>query len=230
MTPVAIRGLGTYLPGRPITSAQLGEQYGPFVAAISEELGVSVRHWCVDPETGEPHEDNVSVAAEAARRALREAGIEAAELDLIIVATVSADYLFPGPAPFVQERLGARAASVIDLRAGCFGLAQGLAIAQQFLASGTAQRVLVVGSEVLSPLLHAALRDADRFSPRQRTNLRVTASLFGDAAGAMVLTPGRPGERNLITSCQTYSVGWDRPPGIWSGSAASRCRCSIAKT
>lgn len=214
--PMAVHGLGVHLPGPPTTNEEICQRYGPFVSVISEEMGVDRRHWSADPETGLAREDNATISTRAAQAALAEAGTAGADVDLIVVATVSADYMFPGPAAFVQDRLGAARAEVIDLRAGCFGMAQGLRIAQQYLAAGAAERVLLVGSEVLSPLLHVALRDPKQFRPRQRAMLRVTAALFGDGAGAMVLGRDDGGAgRSRILSCRTHSVGCGRAPGIY---------------
>lgn len=214
MMPITIRGLGCHLPEERVTNADIAARYGPFVAALSEEMGVASRHWSVDPATGAPREDNAAIAHAAARRALDQAGASAEDLDLIIVATVTPDYMLPGPAAFVQDRLGATRAAVLDLRTGCFGLAQAVAVAQRFLQDDGCRTVLAVGSEVFSPLMHAALRDADRFRPRQRTMLRVTAALFGDGAGAMVLTRSAPGDGRRVLDCALHSIGCGRPPGI----------------
>lgn len=212
---MAVHGLGIHLPEAPTTNEDICRRYGSFVATISEEMGVDRRHWSADPKTGLPREDNATISTRAAEAALAEAGMAGADIDLIVVATVSADYMFPGPAGFVQDRIGAGRAEVIDLRAGCFGMAQGLRMAQQYLAAGASERVLVVGSEVLSPLLHVALRYPEQFRPRQRAMLRVTAALFGDGAGAMVLGRSDAIGESCILSCRTHSVGCGRTPGIY---------------
>jgi len=216
MTPIAIRGLGCHLPGEAVGNDDVAARYGSFVAALSEEMGVRSRHWSVDPASGVVREDNATAAAAAARRALAAAGVAPEEIDLVVVATVTPDYMLPGPAAFVQERLGATHATVLDLRTGCFGLAQAIAVAERFLADDRCRTVLAIGSEVFSPLMHAALQEADRFRPRQRTMLRVTAALFGDAAGAMVLGRARAGDARRIVDCRLHSIGCGRPPGILS--------------
>jgi 3-oxoacyl-[acyl-carrier-protein] synthase-3 len=104
---------------------------------------------------------------------------------------------------------------VIDLRTGCFGMAQSVSIAQRFLWAEDCEHVLVVGSELFSPLLYGALSNRSRFRPRQRTMLEVTTALFGDAAGALVL--GRAGAQPAglrILDCRTHSIGVGRRPGM----------------
>jgi 3-oxoacyl-[acyl-carrier-protein] synthase-3 len=216
MKPMTIRGLGTYLPGESFSNQDIERWYGPFVAALSEEMGVESRHWSVDPDTGTLREENAAAASRAAERALDDAGMRASDVDLIILATVTPDFMLPGPAAFVQERLGANRATVIDLRAGCFGMAQAVAIAAQFLESESCDNVLVIGSELFSPLMHAALRNAERFRPRQRTMMRVTAALFGDGAGAMVVARASSSDPDRVVECRTHSIGCGRPPGIVS--------------
>jgi 3-oxoacyl-[acyl-carrier-protein] synthase-3 len=214
MTRIAIRGLGTYVPDTTLSNAALETLYGPFVSAVSEQMGIRQRHWSVDPATGVLCEDNAALASQAARRALDDAAILPTDIDLIVLATSTPDYMAPGPAAFVQDRLGAINATVLDLRAGCFGLAQGVSIAQQYLRSGACTNVLVIGSELFSPLLHAALGHIDKFRPRQRTLLYVTAALFGDGAGAMVLARASADTDTQVLDCQTYSIGHGRPPGL----------------
>ncbi|MGI9951087.1 beta-ketoacyl-ACP synthase III [Moorellaceae bacterium AZ2] len=121
---------------------------------------------------------DLSVAA--AQEALASAGVAPEEIDLIIVGTVTPDTLFPSTACLVQERLGAKRAAAFDLSAGCTGFIYALGVGQQFISTGTYEKVLVVGVDLLTKILNWEDRN--------------TCVLFGDGAGAVVLAPVPPGE------------------------------------
>jgi len=124
------------------------------------------------------------LSLKASERALESAGVRAEEIDLIIVATVTPDTLFPATACLVQDRLGARRAACFDLSAGCTGFLYGLGVAQQFVACGTYQKVLVVGVDVLTKIINWEDRS--------------TCVLFGDGAGAVVVAPV-PEEEGILS-------------------------------
>jgi 3-oxoacyl-[acyl-carrier-protein] synthase-3 len=136
------------------------------------------------------------LAVEAAHEALAAAGVEAADLDLIIVGTASPDMLFPATACLVQDRIGATRAGAFDLSAACSSWAYGVAMGHAAIASGTAESVLVIGSEVLS-------RITDWTD-------RATCVLFGDAAAAVVLRPCAPDEGFLA-----FHLGADGSGAQW---------------
>lgn len=162
-----IAGVGKYLPERILTNLDLERLVDTSDTWIQERTGVRERHLAAD------HESSSTMGVEAARQALDQAEIDAAELDLVIVATTTPDGMFPATASLVQDRLGARGAGAFDINAACVGFASALATGSQFIASGAYQRVLVVGSEVLSRIVD--WKD------------RGTCVLFGDGAGAVVL-------------------------------------------
>lgn len=124
------------------------------------------------------------LAVEASRTALESAGVDGADVDMVLVATATPDTFFPSTACLVQSRIGAKKAFAYDMAAGCSGFVYGLVIAEQFIAAGTIETALVLGAENLSKL--ADMTD------------RKTCVLFGDGAGAAVLRPSDPG-RGLLT-------------------------------
>lgn len=168
-------GLGTYLPERILTNAELESR--PELETSDEWIvkrtGIRERHLAA---AGEYTSDLATKAAEAC---LADAGVSAADLDLIVVATVTPDMLFPATACLVQRNLGARKAAAFDLLLGCTGWVSGLATAAQFVENGTYANVLVIGAETLS-------RITDWTD-------RTTCVLFGDGAGATLVAGGEPG-------------------------------------
>jgi 3-oxoacyl-[acyl-carrier-protein] synthase-3 len=167
-----ITGTGSFLPPRRLTNADLAAQLAGRGIETSDEwiverTGIRSRHFVDDGVNAS------DLAVEAARRALGAAGRQAAEIDLIIVATSTPDMIFPSTACIVQAKLGVAGAAAFDVQAVCSGFVYGLTVADSMIRSGAARRALVIGAEVFSRLL-----DFDD---------RTTCVLFGDGAGAVVL-------------------------------------------
>jgi 3-oxoacyl-[acyl-carrier-protein] synthase III len=174
-----ITGTGSYVPPRKLTNADLVAQLASQGVETSDEwiverTGIRARHF-VDAGVG-----SSDLALQACQSALKAAGREAQDIDLIIVATSTPDMVFPSTACILQNKLGARGGAAFDVQAVCSGFVYALSIADAMIRAGSAQRALVVGAEVFSRLLD--------FSDR------TTCVLFGDGAGAVVLeasdTPG----------------------------------------
>lgn len=168
-----IAGLGKYVPSRVLTNFDLERMVDTSDQWIRERTGVRERRLAADDET------TSTMGIRAAQEALQMAALEPAELDLIITATTTPDGLFPPVSSLIQEGLGAKRAGAMDINTTCVGFITGLAIASQFIATGTYERVLVVGAEVLSRIVDWTDRG--------------TCVLFGDGAGAMVLEAGARG-------------------------------------
>ena len=170
-----IVGVGSFLPGQPISNDDLVRRgVDTNDEWIVTRTGIRARH-IADEEV-----KSSDLALEASRRALLDAGIEAADLDLIIVATSTPDYIFPSTASLLQAKLGNAGAMAFDVQAVCSGFVYALTVADKFVRSGTHKKVLVVGAEVFSRILD--------------WNDRATCVLFGDGAGAVVLEASeRPG-------------------------------------
>ena len=174
-----ILGTGSYAPERILANADLEALVATTDQWIVQRTGIRERHIAADGET------TSDMAVVAARRALEHAGLAARDLDAIIVATISPDMPMPSCAAIVQAKLGARRAFAFDLSAACAGSLYGLTIADQFIRSGSARRILVIGAELLSRLVDWT----DRGS----------CVLFGDAAGAFVVGPTEE-DRGLLSA------------------------------
>lgn len=172
-TRAAVAGTGSYLPERVLSNADLSKLVDTTDEWIFERTGIRERRIVGD------NEGTTTMATEAARRACADAGIDPAELDLIIVATLSPDFLMPATACLVQHAIGAKSAGAFDIEAACSGFVFASSIANAFIASGTYENVLVIGAETLSRFVDYT----DRGS----------CILFGDGAGAVVYTARRDG-------------------------------------
>jgi 3-oxoacyl-[acyl-carrier-protein] synthase III len=168
-------GVGSYLPGAPVTNDDLvARGVDTSDEWIASRTGIRARHLAA---AGTLASDMGLIAAQ---RALTMAGVEANELDLIIVATSTPDFIFPSTACLLQGKLGNKGATAFDLQAVCAGFVYALSVADKFIRSGTHKKALVVGSEVFSRILDWQDRG--------------TCVLFGDGAGAVVLSADeRPG-------------------------------------
>ncbi len=166
LTHSTITGWGHYAPERVVTNDELAERIDTSDEWIQTRSGIRERH------IAGPDEHTSVMATRAAERALDRAGLAAADLDLILIATSSPDYLTPPVSSQVQDNLGARCGAM-TLAVGCTGFVYGLVTAHQFIAAGSARTVLVVGAELIS-------RNLDWED-------RTTCVLFGDGAGAVIL-------------------------------------------
>ena len=162
-----IAGTGSYLPEHTVTNDDLAKLVDTSDEWIESRTGIKTRRISVGENTSD-------LAYEAAKRALNNAGVEAAEIDLIICATITPDSFMPSTACMLQDRLGAVKAAAFDISAACSGMVYGMATAAAFIENGMYEKILVIGAETLSK----ALDWTDRS----------TCVLFGDGAGAVVLT------------------------------------------
>ena len=169
-TPIrraAIKSLATYVPPRLLTNADLEKMVDTSDEWIMQRTGIRQRH-IVDPGVA-----TSDLAREAALEAIRRAGLTPADIDLIIVGTVTPDMLFPSTACLVQDKIGATKAWGFDLSAACSAFTYALTVGSQMVAAGAAEHVLVIGADVMSSIIDYTDR--------------ATCVLFGDGAGAVVL-------------------------------------------
>ena len=206
---VSITGMGSYVPARILTNADLESMVETTDDWITSRTGIKERRLAA------PDETTSDMAAAAGRRALHNAGITPGEVDLIIVATLTPDMQFPSTACLVQHRLGAHRAAAFDIEAACSGFVYALDIASHFVASHTYNTVLVIGAEKMSSVVDWTDRN--------------TCVLFGDGAGAAVLQ-NRPNAHGLLTTCLGSDGGkaslLELPGG---GSACPATADSVAK-
>ena len=175
-----ITGYGSFAPAKRLTNDELAKMIDTSDEWITARTGIKVRHITTD------NESTAFLATEAAKKALSEANLDAGELELIIVATITPEMVFPSTASFVQRSLQAKKAWVFDLAAACSGFVYGLSIVQQFLESGRIKNALVIGAETLSKI----------------TNWgdRTSCILFGDGAGAVVVERSEDRRKGIIYS------------------------------
>lgn len=174
-----ITGTGSYLPPRRLTNAELAAELATRGVETSDEwiverTGIRARHFAA------PDVTSSDLGVEAAKNALQAAGLQASDIDLIIVATSTPDMVFPSAACILQNKLGIAGCAAFDVQAVCSGFVYALTVADAMIRTGSASKALVIGAEVFSRILD--------FSDR------TTCVLFGDGAGAVVLeasdTPG----------------------------------------
>lgn len=213
-----LTGFGASLPGREITNAELAPQLGVTPEWIESNSGIRARRWVA------PEQSASTLATEAVQAALRNAELNAAQLDYLIGATLSPDYQVPGIAPLVQRRLAdCRAIPALDIRQGCAAILYALQLAQGLLASSAAQHIACFGAEAQSKGLDIHPRSAE------------LSMLFGDGAGAFIAS-SEPNPHGLSLRLIDVLIGSDgnfaedlivRAPGsangaYWGGDELSR--------
>jgi 3-oxoacyl-[acyl-carrier-protein] synthase III len=173
-----ISSVGAYVPPRLLTNADLEKMVATNDQWIVERTGIRERH-LVDKGVA-----TSDLAVEAAKKCLAARGVEASEVEVIIVATVTPDMLFPATACLVQDKLGAKGAWGFDLSAACSGFPYALQVGAKLIESGMHKKVLVIGSDVMSSIIDYTDR--------------ATCVIFGDGAGAVLLEPCDEGEVGLV--------------------------------
>jgi len=176
--PTTIASLATYVPPRLLTNADLEKMVETTDEWILQRTGIRERH-IVDPGVA-----TSDLGKEAALRAIANAGLTPDQIELIVVGTVTPDMMFPSTACMLQHKIGAHHAWGFDLSAACSAFTYSLTTASQMVASGAHECALVVGADVMSSIID--YRD------------RATCVLFGDGAGAVVVTPAKPGDGAII--------------------------------
>jgi 3-oxoacyl-[acyl-carrier-protein] synthase III len=174
-----IKGTGSALPKRRVSNAELAAQVDTSDEWITERTGIKFRH------IAGPDETTATLAADAARIALEAAGMSAGDIDLIIVATATPDQTFPASATKVQHMLGCNGGVAFDVAAVCSGFLYAFSVAESMIRAGSAKNALVIGSETFSRILD--------------WEDRATCVLFGDGAGAVILS-GEVGTRGALAT------------------------------
>lgn len=185
-----IASVGSYIPARRVSNEELSKTVDTSDEWIRTHTGIGNRHIASDEETCS------YMATEAAKEVLEKAGMSKDDVDIIIVATITPDYRdFPATANLVQRNLGIGNIGSFDVKAACTGFVYGLELGRGLILAGTAKNILVIGVEKLSAITN--------------WNDRGTAVLFGDGAGAVVLTPRVKGEGIVDSVLRTDGTGYD---------------------
>ena len=190
-----IRGVGSYLPEKVLTNADLEKIVETSDEWIQQRVGIKQRHIAAEGQF------TSDLAVEAARRALDNAGLTPDDIDLIVVATTTPDYTFPAAATLVQMKLGIHHGMAFDIQAVCSGFVYAVATADSYMKNGLGTRALVIGAETFSRLLDWTDRS--------------TCVLFGDGAGAVVmekveLADGEPERGVLSNALRSDGHHWDK--------------------
>jgi len=173
-----ITGVAAYVPPRVVTNHDLEKIVDTTDDWIRTRTGIRERHYA------DPGVASSDLGTEAAKKLLASKGVSADQIELIVVATVTPDMLFPATACLIEDRLGAKNAWGFDLSAACSGFAYALTVGAQFVGAGTHKKVLVIGSDVMTSILD--FKD------------RATCVLFGDGAGAVLLEPATGDSEGII--------------------------------
>lgn len=200
----SILSVGAYVPERVLTNLDLEKMVDTTDEWITTRTGIKERRIAAEAEY------TSDLAAKAAQKAMARAGIQAEEIDLVIVATITPDMPFPATACLVQHKIGARKAAAFDVEAACSGFIYAMEIGQQFIMSRTYNTVLVIGAEKLSTIVDWKDRN--------------TCVLFGDGAGAAILQ-NRPNAHGLLTACM--GAEGDKAEMLCMPGGGSRCPASI---
>jgi 3-oxoacyl-[acyl-carrier-protein] synthase-3 len=179
-----IKGVGSYLPDNVIPNSHLETLMETTDEWIQERTGIKERRWVNDAA-----DTTASMGAKAAREAMKMAGLESSDIDFVIFATLSPDYYFPGSGVLVQRDLGLDTVGALDLRNQCSGFIYGLSVADQFIKTGMYKNILLIGSELHSGALE------------KTTNGRAVSVIFGDGAGAVILSAAEGDEKGILATC-----------------------------
>jgi 3-oxoacyl-[acyl-carrier-protein] synthase III len=182
-----ISGTGHYLPEKLLTNADLEKMVDTNDAWIVERTGMKVRHLAADGQ------NTTDLALIASQKALEAANLKPTDLDLIVFCTVSPDTLMPSAACVLQAKLGARKIMAFDLSAACSGFVYGISVADQFIRTGVYKNILVVGAEILHRYVNYKDRD--------------TCILFGDGAGACILSRAEENQDSTVMGQHFYADG-----------------------
>ena len=177
---VCVAGTGSYLPERVLTNEELSKRVDTSDEWIFSRTGIRARRIAAEGE----HTSHMASAA--ARKALEQAGIDASEIQLIIVATITPDTLTPATACYVQQQIGAKNAVAFDISAACSGFLYAMKISKRMIADGAYENALIIGAEKLSAFVN--------------WEDRMTCVLFGDGAGAAVLRRASPDEGSILAT------------------------------
>ncbi|QEU95747.1 3-oxoacyl-ACP synthase III family protein [Streptomyces kanamyceticus] len=207
---IRILSVGTALPGPLLDNAALARRFGMdelWQQWIDTFIGSSTRHLAVDLESGEVVSSLVDLGTAAARRALDNAGLEPGDIDVMVLGTAMPDQLMPTSVNMIADRLGINNVPTFQLQSGCTGAVQAMDLGRQLLLNG-GRHALVIGGEVCAKHYDLTL-DVKKMAPDELVNLL----LFGDAAGAAVLTSDDVPDTLSLRLLLNRLTGLGRPPG-----------------
>tara|TARA_Y100000782_G_C10189272_1_gene269371 strand:- start:4409 stop:5431 length:1023 start_codon:yes stop_codon:yes gene_type:complete len=190
MYSTKIAGAGFYVPDNVVTNDDLSKFMDTNDEWIKERTGIEERRWAIPGGEDKPS----TMGVKAARKAIENAGLTPDDIDYILFATLSPEYYFPGPGVTVQKELGIKEVGALDIRNQCSGFLYGLSVGDQFIKTGMYKNILLIGSELQSPLMDKTTRG------------RAVSVIFGDGAGAVVLQRSEEEGKGILTT-HTHAQG-----------------------
>jgi 3-oxoacyl-[acyl-carrier-protein] synthase-3 len=224
---VLLRAVGTALPGPPLTNARLARHFGTndqWVQWADTFIGTRTRHLSIDLDTGSVRTNLAGLGATAGGRALAAAGLEPAEIDVVVLATSTPDALVPATVTMVAEELGLNEVPAYQLQSGCSGAIQALELARRLLAGGAHRTALVLGGDMCAKHVDLAM-DITTLPPAEA----VSTLLFGDGVGAAVLSTAGDEETPQLVEAFVRLTGLGRAPAQvveWFGAAGNRANAA----
>ncbi|AQS35439.1 3-oxoacyl-(acyl-carrier-protein) synthase III [Shewanella psychrophila] len=197
-----------YLPNDPVDNSLLAERFGLNADWVSLFLGNRSRYFTTDLKTGEIKNSLADIATQAAQKAMEIEQIGCEDLDFIVMATATPDQLMPATVNLVAEKLGAANIATFQLQSGCTGAMQAVSMARALLLSGEYRRGLIIGADVCTKFIDP-LKDYSQSEANEQINF----ALFGDGAGAMIMSTQATGLRWKLTQFECHYTGLDLPPG-----------------
>ncbi|MEO3978984.1 3-oxoacyl-ACP synthase III family protein [Streptomyces sp. CAU 1734] len=203
-----LAGVGTSLPGEPVDNAKLARTLGVNEEWIDVFIGTRTRHFARDLDSGEVRWSLADICAEAAERAIASSGVAAEDIEFVVMGTATPDHLMPATVNHVADQLGLDQIPTYQLQSGCAGAVQALELGRTLITGGGYRAGLVIGGDVCSKHL-----DLDRDLSGAAPSDLVNYVLFGDGAGAAVLTAGPRGHRVALRRVLNRFTGLGREPG-----------------
>ncbi|WP_139491982.1 ketoacyl-ACP synthase III [Brevibacillus dissolubilis] len=208
MLDVKLIGLGSFLPGESITNEKMEEIFGLRQDWIDTMIGTKTRYFACDLDEKVFKFELVDVCTRAAEKALENSGLSAEQIDFVVMSTATPDHLMPATVNLVVDRLGMNNVPTFEIQAGCSGALQGLEVAYRFLQSGAFKNGLVIGGDVMNKYL-----DFSRDFKKIRSSELINLALFGDGAGAVVMSNDAEKSGIKIEQIVTRFEGLGREPG-----------------
>lgn len=208
MQTIKIRGIGTHLPGDPIDNQMIEQVFGIDSEWIDLFVGTQTRHFSLDLTTGAITHSLAESCLLAAEQAIADANIDKTQIDALVLATATPDHLMPNTVSLIMDRLGLNQKEIYQLQSGCSGALQALNLGCQLIRAGTKTTVLVMGGDVCNKFIDLE-EDFSQLKPAELINY----VLFGDGAGAVILSADNESGGMVIDTILHRCVGRDKPPG-----------------
>lgn len=208
MNGIKIIGVGKFLPGMPITNLDMEKIFGIREDWIEEVIGTKTRYFATDLYQKKIEYHLADISVKAATEAIENARVQLKDIDLIVLSTATPDHLMPATVNTVASKLGLNNIATYQVQSGCSGALQGIEVACQFLKEGTYRTALVIGADVCNKFL-----DLDRDFSKLRAHELINYALFGDGAGAAILSTDMEKEGLKIKKLINRFEGLDRDPG-----------------